>query len=87
MSYRVEIMPIALKELAQLPKRVRANAEARIELLAEEPRPAGAVKSVGYENAYRLRVGDWRIIYQIKDDVLLVTVFRAAHRRESYRGL
>lgn len=83
MSYRVEIMPIALKELARLPKKSRAIAEARIESLADQPRPAGVVKLVGYKNAYRLRVGDWRIVYEIRDEVLIVTVFRVAHRRES----
>lgn len=52
-----------------------------------EPRPAGMVKLAGEEELYRVRVGDYRIIYTIQDDQLLVLVVTIAHRREAYRRL
>ena len=55
--------------------------------LAEEPRPAGCKKLRGYENLYRLRVGDWRLIYAIEDDQLVVLIIEVAPRGEAYRNL
>ena len=57
----------------------------RILALAEEPRPPGVVKMHGGGGYYRLRVGDYRVVYAIEDDVLLVLVVRIGHRREVYR--
>ncbi len=54
--------------------------------LAENPRPTGCIKLTGME-AYRIRVGDYRIVYEITDRVLIVTVIDVGHRREVYRGL
>ena len=59
--------------------------DARILALAEEPRPPAAVKMQGPEGYYRVRVGDYRVVYAIEDDVLLVLVVRIGHRREVYR--
>jgi mRNA interferase RelE/StbE len=58
-----------------------------INSLAEEPRPAGAVKLTGSENLYRVRVGDYRVIYAVENDFLLVLVVEIGHRREIYRKL
>ncbi len=55
--------------------------------LAEEPRPAGCKKLRGYENLYRLRAGDWRLIYAIEDDQLVVLIIEVAPRGEAYRNL
>ena len=55
--------------------------------LADNPRPRGVEKLEGRENRYRIRVGDYRVIYEIHDEVLLVLVVRIGHRREVYRGL
>jgi mRNA interferase RelE/StbE len=52
-----------------------------------EPRPKGAAKLTGLEHAYRLRHGDYRIIYEVHEDRLLVLVIRIGHRREVYRSL
>lgn len=52
--------------------------------LSAEPRPAGVKKLVGEDNAWRIRIGDHRAIYEIHDDVVTVVVFRVAHRREVY---
>lgn len=57
-----------------------------IDALATEPRPPGCVKMSGIERTYRIRVGDYRIIYEIRDNVLIVLVLRIGHRREAYRA-
>jgi mRNA interferase RelE/StbE len=57
----------------------------KIEALADDPRPAGSVKLTGH-GAYRIRVGDYRVIYAVADDQLVVLVVEVGHRREVYRG-
>jgi len=83
MPYRVELKPSVRKELKELPGTVYDRVIACILSLAENPRPYGMKKLTG-EDAYRVRVGDHRIIYEIHDDVLLVYVVRIRHRREAY---
>ncbi len=85
MAYRIEIKASARKEIAALPRRDQRRVVGAIEALAEEPRPQGVRKLIGAEDAYRVRVGDYRIVYQIRDDVLIVFVVRVGHRRDVYR--
>ncbi len=85
MAYRVEIKRSAVKEIAALPKREQRRVVSAIAALADDPRPDGVRKLVGSENAYRVRVGDYGIVYQIFDDVLSVHVVRVGHRRDVYR--
>ena len=59
--------------------------DARILALAEDPRPPGAKRLAGSEGLHRIRVGDYRVVYAIEDDVLLVLVVRIGHRRDVYR--
>jgi len=73
------------KDLRDLPKRDVASILKCIRALAEEPRPVGCEKLSGQER-YRVRQGDYRIIYEILDDVLIVTVVKVGHRREVYRS-
>lgn len=73
--------------MKRLPKDVRQRVDDRILLLQNEPRPLGCTKLVGHSNLYRIRVGNYRIIYEIHDDRVLVVVIVVAHRRESYRGM
>lgn len=82
--YRIEITPQAIKDLGHLPRVQRTSIETRIESLGLHPRPVGAIKLTG-RSAYRLRVGDYRIIYKIDDAVLCVLVVRIGHRKEVYR--
>jgi mRNA interferase RelE/StbE len=63
----------------------RRRVQAAIELLAEHPRPSGAKKLVGGDSEWRVRTGDYRIIYEIHDDVLLVLVVAVGHRRDIYQ--
>ena len=60
--------------------------QAAIELLADEPRPAGAKKLVRGDGEWRVRTGDYRVVYEIRDQVLLVLVLAVGHRREVYRS-
>ena len=83
-SYSIEIKRSAARELAELPKQDRLRVIARIEQLAHDPRPSGSEKLSGQER-YRVRQGDYRILYEIHDHVLLVMVVRIGHRREVYR--
>jgi len=83
-SYRVFIKPSAAKELEGVPLRDRRRLVARIGRLASDPRPGGCEKLTGAER-YRIRLGAWRVLYTIEDDVVRVVVVRIGHRREVYR--
>lgn len=69
-----------------LPREILRRVDAAILSLAHDPRPARAEKLTGYD-FYRIRVGDYRIVYQIEDDRLVIVVIRIGHRREIYRRL
>ncbi|MEH2370162.1 type II toxin-antitoxin system RelE family toxin [Nostoc sp.] len=65
--------------------KVRTRIQTKIDDLADNPRPNGIVKLEDSDNGYRIRVGSYRVIYDIFDDVLLVSVVKVAHRKEVYR--
>ncbi len=75
------------KILERLPRDLRRRIDAALSNLATEPRPQGCVKLTGHETLYRLRVGDWRIIYAIEDDALIVLVIEISPRGDAYRNL
>lgn len=85
MKYRVELAPLARKQLAALDRPIRARVVDKLETLADNPRPSGCKQLKGDDNLWRVRVGDYRVVFAIYDDVLLVLVARIAHRREVYR--
>lgn len=85
MSYRVEFTTAAARQIRKLPKPARTRVLAAVSRLADDPRPHGAKKLVGERTAWRIRVGDYRVIYDVIDAQLTVTVVRAAHRREVYK--
>ena len=75
------------KEIADLPHGVRDRVIRAIRRLAEDPRPRGARKMMGeMRGAWRIRVGDYRVIYDVDDDERLVIILAVLHRREAYRG-
>lgn len=84
MSYRIDYLPGILRSIQRFPKQVQRRIVERIGALGENPRAPGSIKLTG-ENAYRVRVGDYRIIYTIQDDVLIVLVIDIGHRGEVYR--
>jgi mRNA interferase RelE/StbE len=83
-SYRVTLASSAEKELHRLPKKVISRIIPRLEQLESAPRPSGCKKLKGGENEWRIRVGDYRIVYVIDDTAKTVDVTRIAHRREVY---
>ncbi|MGO4186395.1 type II toxin-antitoxin system RelE family toxin [Pseudarthrobacter sp. TAF60_1] len=84
-DYTVEFTAGAAKELRKLEITTRRRILVSIAGLAIEPRPAGCKKLVGEQNAWRIRIADYRVLYEIHDEVLTVTIFRVAHRREVYK--
>lgn len=83
-SYKLLIKPSAAKELEALPQKDRRRAAARIQSLGRNPRPAGAEKLSG-QDKYRLRQGDYRILYAIDDPSATVRIVKIGHRRDVYR--
>jgi len=83
-KYRITIKKSAAKELEDIPKKDLRKIVKRIQSLVENPRPTGSQKLSGQEQ-YRIRQGDYRIIYSVDDKTLIVDVFRIGHRREIYR--
>lgn len=81
--YRIELRPAALRALRKLDSPVARRVQAAIALLAEDPRPP-ASRPLRGRPAWRVRVGDYRVIYTIEDDVLLVVVVTLGHRRDVY---
>ena len=85
MSWRIEFSRSAAQQFRALSRKEQQRIAVRIDALAENPRPAGAIKLTGEDGVYRLRSGDYRILYAIQDDVLLVLVLKIGHRRDVYR--
>lgn len=83
-NYAVEVKPSVRKELETLPVNVLRRVIAKLESLAENPRPAGCKKLKGYKDYWRVRVGEWRVVYIIDDAAKALSVTRIAHRREVY---
>jgi mRNA interferase RelE/StbE len=82
-TYRVEVRPAAERALGRIDRHVRPRIRGAIALLAQDPRPPASRKLKGREG-YRVRIGDYRILYVIHDDVLLVVVVTLGHRRNVY---
>ena len=85
MTYKVEITPAAKRQIKKLIQSVQLAIVERLEQLAENPRPPGVLKMQGAESLYRIRVGDYRIIYEIQDQTLLIAVVKVGHRGDVYR--
>jgi mRNA interferase RelE/StbE len=83
--YRVLLERSAERDLGRLSSRVHDRVIAALQELAANPRPPGCRKLVGSKNDWRIRVGDYRVIYEIADSVREVRVNRVRHRREVYR--
>jgi mRNA interferase RelE/StbE len=85
MSYTIVIKPAARKELEKIEKPMRVRIIETISALSDNPRPAGCKKLVNFESYYRIRVGDYRIIYAIGDKELIVEIVKVGNRRDVYR--
>ena len=85
MPYTVEVAPPAVKSLRSLDRTTRRRLTAAIDALADDPRPPGCAKMKGEDDLWRVRVGDYRIVYETQDERLLVLVLAAGHRKDIYR--
>ena len=83
--YQVVVERTAEKDLKRLSPEVRARVAPAILALARNPRPAGSRKLIGSKNDWRIRVGDYRVVYEIADEIRIVRINRVRHRREVYR--
>jgi mRNA interferase RelE/StbE len=84
-TYAIEVLPAAERDLRKVHPQMRARIRGAVLKLAAEPRPPGARALKDRPGYLRVRVGDYRIIYTIEDDVLRVIVVRVGHRRDVYR--
>ena len=86
MPYRLSITETAQKELQRLPAQVKERVRVKCRSLADDPRPPGCRKLRGGES-YRIRVGGYRVLYDVEDATQTVTILRVSHRSEAYRDL
>jgi mRNA interferase RelE/StbE len=84
-TYKIVVQPRARRAFLALDKPVRKRVSAAIDALATDPRPQGAKALTGMTGVLRVRVGDYRIVYEVQDDQLVVLVIDVGHRREIYR--
>jgi mRNA interferase RelE/StbE len=85
MNYEINISKTVQRQISDLPVSMQNRVIEKIKLLTEDARPSGVVKLKGYKNEYRLRVGDYRIRYEIDDKKLVITLLQCKHRREVYK--
>ena len=85
MPYQIIIPKPVKKQLDAIPNKTRQRILEKIKLLADNPRLESAVKLKGYRNEYRIRIGDYRVRYEIKDKELIIILLRCKHRRDVYR--
>jgi mRNA interferase RelE/StbE len=83
--YRVVVLPSAARSLGRLPKNNLRRIAETLDGLQTNPRPSGVIKLTGEGDKYRVRVGRYRVLYIIRDEILTVTVVAVGHRRDVYR--
>ena len=85
MAFAVEFSSGAERDFVSLPERDKVRIAKAIYRMSDDPRRASNVKKLTGDNRYRLRVGDWRILYEVQDERSVVLVLKVGHRREVYR--
>ncbi len=85
MSYKISIVRSALKSLQKIEKRTQKRIEKKIDTLSSNPIPADSKKLKGKRDLFRIRVGDYRIVYSVQNKELIVLIIKIGHRREVYR--
>lgn len=87
MVYEVQLSTDAADFLLSQTKKIKRQIGKKLKSLSTDPRPNGHIKLKAKENLYRIRSGDYRIVYQIQDKRVLVLVLRIAHRRQVYKNI
>jgi mRNA interferase RelE/StbE len=85
--HTIEFSHLGARQFKDLPKRVQVRLKSKIDALSENPRPLGVEKLKGEDDLYRIRVGDYRVIYQVKDNALIVLIVKIGDRKEVYRRI
>ena len=86
-QYNLEWRPTALKELDRLDRPVRTRILRKVDALADDPRPPGVIRLAGAPDLWRIRIGNYRVVYGIEDDRLIVSIVRVASRGKVYRDI
>jgi len=84
--YDIQFKSSAAKEFRKLPPTIQQRMKTPINALKTDPRPSGAIKLKGSDQLYRIRVGDYRIVYSVDDVIKIVLITRIRHRRDVYQG-
>jgi mRNA interferase RelE/StbE len=84
-KYRIVFLPVARKEILSLPHEVQKRIDRKILALADDPRPHDVKALHGEKGLYRIRVGDYRIVYSVVDKIITVVIVRVRHRKDAYR--
>ena len=84
-QYRIEVSGTAERQLKKIRREDKVRILRAISLLASEPRPGGCKKMSGYDDIYRIRIGNYRVIYEIDGKRIVVVILKIGHRREVYR--
>ena len=87
MAYAVRILESAKTQLQRLPRKIQKQIAARIDALASTPRPQGSKLLYATERIYRLRSGDYRVLYEVNDEKSLITVTNIGDRKDIYRNM
>lgn len=85
-SYRIEWRKSTKRDLKAIPPAQVVRITEAVGKLAADPRPSGCAKLIGSDCAYRIRIGDYRVVYEIFDSILTIEVVKAAHRKDIYRS-
>lgn len=85
MGYSIELAPAAVRQFRKLARNIQLKLAGAINSLADNPRPRGAVKLKGARGIWRIREGDYRLIFEVREPDSIVLILRIAHRREAYR--
>ncbi|MBI3619505.1 type II toxin-antitoxin system RelE/ParE family toxin [Candidatus Peregrinibacteria bacterium] len=86
-SYRIVLKESVLREIRRFPRFVLDAIRERIAALAHDPFPSGVEKIQGYDHHYRIRVRNYRIVYEVASHIRIITIIRIGHRKDVYRGL
>ncbi len=87
MPYDIKVSPGAARQLKKIDGRVLSQIAAKIDSLALNPRPHGSEKLTGYDDLFRVRVGDYRIVYGVEDRLVLIVVLKIGNRAEVYQRI
>ncbi len=86
-GFRIEFAPAAVRQIRSLPAKIQVRIRTRVDALGLDPRPTDSRKLRGTEDIYRVRIGEYRILYQVRDDILLVLVVSVRKREDVYKKL